>query len=150
MSINQEQVMCKIINTKGNVISYLLKSIDGLCDPVITKLGSTWLGIHLLVQTPHCTLSDYWLLTLNKIQVWFMEWPFDRSLNQKWFRLCQYSAQFSLATDIMQVLHLVNRITCSSPRFSLTPCSHCSTHNKIFLSICHKRKTKLHPCAFVH
>jgi len=29
--------MCKIINTKGNVISYLLKSIDGLCDSVITK-----------------------------------------------------------------------------------------------------------------
>lgn len=29
--------MCKIINTKGNVVSYLLKSTDGLCDPVITK-----------------------------------------------------------------------------------------------------------------
>lgn len=28
--------MCKIINTKGN-ISDLLKSIDGLCDPGITK-----------------------------------------------------------------------------------------------------------------
>lgn len=36
--------MCKIINTKGNIISYLLKSIDGLCDPVITKTTEhvTW------------------------------------------------------------------------------------------------------------
>lgn len=36
--------MCKIINTKGNKISYLLKSIDGLCDPVIieTMEHMTW------------------------------------------------------------------------------------------------------------
>lgn len=29
--------MCKITNTKGNIISYLLKSIGGLCDPVIKR-----------------------------------------------------------------------------------------------------------------
>lgn len=73
-----------------------------------------------------------------------MGWPLDMSWNQKWFRLCQCSALFSLPADIMQVLHLVNRIMCSSLRFSLTPCSHCSTHNKIILSICHKRKTGVH------
>lgn len=36
--------MCKIINTKGNIISYLLKSIDGLYDPVIKRIMEhmTW------------------------------------------------------------------------------------------------------------
>lgn len=34
MSVNRKQVMCKIISTKGNIIGYLLKSIDGLYDPI--------------------------------------------------------------------------------------------------------------------
>lgn len=36
--------MCKIINTRGNIISFLLKTIDGLCDPVLaaTMEHMTW------------------------------------------------------------------------------------------------------------
>lgn len=36
--------MCKIINTRGNIISYLLKTIDGLRDPVLaaTMEHVTW------------------------------------------------------------------------------------------------------------
>lgn len=34
MSVNRKQVKYKIISTKGNIIGYLLKSIDGLYDPI--------------------------------------------------------------------------------------------------------------------
>lgn len=37
MSVNRKQVMCKIISTKGNIIGYLLKSIDGFYDPIKSR-----------------------------------------------------------------------------------------------------------------
>lgn len=37
MSVHRKQVKCKIISTKGNIIGYLLKSIEGLCDLIGTR-----------------------------------------------------------------------------------------------------------------
>lgn len=55
--------MCKIINSKGNIIRYLLKSIDGLYDPVITETMEhmTW----YTSSDPNTSLHSVRLLALD-------------------------------------------------------------------------------------